>query len=55
MFTSWTVHKLEELTAAELRRLLADGTPTVVVPFGSIEYQGAASGNPGRSRRGRGA
>jgi creatinine amidohydrolase len=33
------VHELELLTAPVLRRLLEDGTVTVVVPFGSVEDQ----------------
>lgn len=33
------MHELELLTAPALRRLLEDGTGTVIVPFGSIEDQ----------------
>lgn len=34
------MYELETLTAAGLRRLLDRGVTTVVVPFGSVEYQG---------------
>jgi creatinine amidohydrolase len=35
------VYELEALTAAELRGLIDSGVSTAVVPFGSIEHQGA--------------
>lgn len=35
------MHELEALTAPELQRLVGTGVSTVVVPFGSIEYQDA--------------
>jgi creatinine amidohydrolase/Fe(II)-dependent formamide hydrolase-like protein len=34
------VLKLEEMSSSELRRTLARGSRTVVIPFGSVEYQG---------------
>ncbi len=34
------MHELEALTAPRLRELIEAGVSTVVVPFGSIEYQG---------------
>ncbi len=33
-------HELERLTAPALRRVIDRGTTTVIVPFGSVEYQG---------------
>jgi creatinine amidohydrolase/Fe(II)-dependent formamide hydrolase-like protein len=35
------MYDLEELTALALRRLIAAGVTTAVVPFGSIEHHGA--------------